>query len=115
MTASTETCCPHVRNREECEDCWRDADNAAEIRDLIAKADAALGQAVQAVYQAHSAIDELRSDRVYDIELAEGGDGADAVTELEQAARSLRHARRIIAARKRIEAEWAAKAAGTES
>lgn len=84
---------------DECDQCWRDADNAAEIKSLVVHADEAISEALRAVAQAESALDDLRSDHVYDIELADGGD---AKTELEQAARSLRHARRIIAARRRL-------------
>lgn len=91
--------CHHSRNPEECEDCWRDADNAAEIRDLIARADDALVQALTATGKARRAIEDLMSNRVYDIELA------DAVAELNRAGLSLRHAHRILAARKRLDEE----------
>lgn len=96
-----EAYCPHGRDAEDCEACWGDADNAAEIRILIADADSAMAKAVTATYQVHGAIEKLVSSRVYDVELAEG-DGGDAIAELDQAARSLRNARRIIDARKRL-------------
>lgn len=99
--ALTDEECPHLRNREDCEDCWRDADNLAEIKSLVAHADEAISEALRATAQAGSALRDLISDRVYDVELAEG-DGTDAWTELERAALSLRHARRIIAPRRRL-------------
>lgn len=94
--------CPHFRNAAECEDCWREAERDTEITDLVAKADNALVQALKATGQARTAIEELISNRVYDIELAEGPGGGDAVDELRQAGLSLRHAQRILAARKRL-------------
>ena len=93
--------CRHNRVAEDCEGCWRDADNVAEIRDLIAGADSAMAKAVTATYQVHGAIEKLISSRVYDVELAEGS-GGDAIAELDQAARSLRNVRRIIDDRKRL-------------
>jgi hypothetical protein len=88
-----------------CRECEQEAEYAlhdAEIRDLIATADGALVRALTATGQARGAIEDLISNRVYDIELAEGSEGPDAVAELLRAALSLRHAHRIIAARKRI-------------
>lgn len=84
---------------------WGDAENAAYIGELIARADDALVQALTATGKARGAIEELVSDRVYDIELAEGTEGPDAVAELHRAALSLRHAHRIIARRRQIAAE----------
>lgn len=92
-------------NPQRCEECWADAENAAEIRQLVASADDALAKALIATGTARRAIEELCSSRVYDIELAEGTEGPDAVAELERAALSLRHAHRVIANRKRILAE----------
>lgn len=99
--------CPHFRNPEDCEDCWRDADNLAEIRDLIIRADDALVQALTSAARARAAVEDLISNRVYDIELAEGTEGPDAVAELHRAALSLRHVHRILAARKRLLSEEA--------
>lgn len=90
---------------QQCDQCWGDAENASEIATLIARADDALAKALLATGAARRAVEELTSSRVYDIELAEGTEGPDAVAELERAALSLRHAHRIIAWRKRVLAE----------
>lgn len=90
---------------EDCDQCQSDAVNASEIAGLIRKADDMLAVAMKATGQARAAIEELAGSRVYDIELAEGAEGRDAVAELERAALSLRHAHRVIAWRKRVLAE----------
>ena len=90
---------------EDCDKCWQDADNWAEIGRLVARADDALVKALTSAGQARAAIESLISAQVYDIEMAEGTDGPDAVAELHRAALSLRHAHRIIAHRKRLLAE----------
>jgi hypothetical protein len=82
-----------------------DAENAAEIRSLVAHADEALVQALAATGQARSCIEDLIGAGVYDIELAESAEGPDAVAELHQAGLSLRHAHRIIAHRRNRLAE----------
>jgi hypothetical protein len=99
--------CIHAEGRApgDCDACWRDAENGSEIASLIARADDALVTALKATGQARTAIEELASNRVYDIELAEGTEGTDAEYELERAALSLRHVHRIIAHRKQILAE----------
>jgi hypothetical protein len=94
--------CPHLRDPRDCEQCWRDADNATEIRSLITHADEALKQALISLGQARSAVGDLASDRVYDVEVAETVAGADALEEMERAAMSLRHVHRIVADRKRL-------------
>ena len=92
--------CPHFRNPDDCEQCWADIDNAAEISDLVDKAAKNIQQAMNAVSTALSAVSEL-TGRVYDIEFAEGSRGRDSIAELEQAARSLRHVDRLVSERKR--------------
>ena len=97
--------CGSGKSPAECDQCCADAENATEIRRLILRADDMLAVAMKATGQARSAIEELTSSRVYDIELAENAEGQDAVAELERAGLSLRHAHRIIAWRKRVLAE----------
>lgn len=96
--------CPHApgRNPEDCDSCWRDADNIAEIASLNESARTALAEAERRLSCTRSDIAELVSSRVYDIELAEGTSGADALAELDRALLSLRHVRRILGERKRL-------------
>jgi hypothetical protein len=97
-----EPVCFRFPHPQDCDDCMRAAENAAEIRELVTRADEALRQALSATGKASGALGELAGNRVYDIEIAESLAGADAAGELERAALSLRHAHRIIAARKRL-------------
>lgn len=58
--------------------------------------------ALRAVTDATRVLRELTSNPVYDVELAEGTEGADADAELATAARALRNVARIVAERNRL-------------
>jgi hypothetical protein len=94
--------CPLCRDDQ---DEWQadiEADHAAEIDGLTCTLALAADDAERVIAQALGALTELVSDRVYDIELAEGSDGADAKAELEAAARAIRHVKRIAAHRREV-------------
>ncbi|MFE9099798.1 hypothetical protein [Actinomadura geliboluensis] len=74
-------------------------ENGARIAALVGDMTAQIDQAHTATNQAISTLYKLTSNGVYDIELVEGTDGDDAEAELAAAARALRNAARITAAR----------------
>ncbi len=78
-------------------------DNEAEIRDGVRELADLVADAERAVSHATAVLTRLRSNQVYDIELAEGGDGADMLHELDAAARALRNAARVAQWRRNLE------------
>lgn len=83
------------------------ADLAEQERDalvdtLVCETGEALLSAQSFAEEAGRKLRELTSNAVYDVELAEGYTGRDALSELDDALRSLRNAERIIAARARL-------------
>ena len=73
-------------------------DRDAEVDEAVAELARTISTARNAVSHATVTLTRLRSNQVYDVELAEGGNGADLLHELDVAARALRNAARI--------AEW---------
>lgn len=83
------------RAEREAEEAEREKQHWAEIDQLTCDFMNKIEEAERAVYQTHKAVSELTSSRVYDIEMAEGSEGGDALRELDIAATALRHVRRI--------------------
>lgn len=73
----------------------REAENAADIDRLTCNFANDVDEALAATFRTRQAVAALVSDQVYDIELAEGASGADALAELDTALRALRNAKRI--------------------
>ena len=94
--------CPHMRRPQDCEDREREEAHGRYIEILVRNASDRIEAALYDAAKAVKDIRELMSNEVYDIELAESADGADAIADLDDAARSLRRARRIIRDRQRL-------------
>lgn len=75
-----------------------DQEHGDYIATLVRETGEALLSALSYAAQAYAKVEELMSDGVYDVEIAEGN-GGDALAELDDAKRSLRNAKRIIAMR----------------
>ena len=87
----------------------------AEIDSLTCEFASKVEEAIRAVYETHRAVAELTGNRVYDVEMAEGSEGGDALRELDAAAFALRNVRRIAKWRRdRILAESAPVPAAVE-
>lgn len=71
-------------------------DNSAEITATRADLASELRQAHLHTGKAHTLLDVLRGDQMFDIEFAEGSEGADMSVHLGDAARSLRAALAIM-------------------
>jgi len=80
----------------ECEEREREEAHGKYIDHLVQVLAGEIGEALSFAGRAERSLRELRSNQVYDIELAEGGAGADMLAELQDAARHLRNAERII-------------------
>lgn len=70
-------------------------EHAAVIDSLTANFAAQSAAASKAVYDTRHTLAELTSPKVYDIELAEGAEGTDALADLDAALRLLRNVERI--------------------
>jgi hypothetical protein len=81
---------------DECEERERLEQHDRHIDHLVKMLDSTLRDAATALSAASGNLRELRSNEVYDIELTEGGAGADMLAELDDAARHLRNAERIV-------------------
>jgi hypothetical protein len=87
--------CAECVAQREADEAEREQQNDNEIDRLTCEFANKTAEAARAVFEAHRAVTALVSNSVYDIELAEGWDGPDALHELEVAARALRNAERI--------------------
>jgi hypothetical protein len=88
--------CHHFRDPAACDECAKEREHDQYIDHLVKMLDGTLRDAATALSAATGNLRELRSNEVYDIELADGGSGADMLAELEDAARHLRNAERIV-------------------
>lgn len=93
--------CPHFRNPATCEDCEQEEAEGRYLVTLVDRLGDQVTDAVASIAKAAKTLAELMTD-LHDIELVESTDGADLGAELADAARSLRRARRIVEARKRL-------------
>ena len=87
--------CPDCRAERAEDAAGAEADNVAEIDRLTCDFADSVIAAKRAVWAAQVAVKALLSDQVYDVEMAEGAAGGDALYELEAAERALRNAERI--------------------
>ena len=87
--------CPACIAQKEQDAADRDKENAAEIDRLTCDFAGWVDDALNHAREAHGAVEKLVSNQVYDVEMAEGPEGADALAELDTALRALRNAKRI--------------------
>lgn len=95
-----------------CIPCGMENDRNREIGALVAEYPGKVQLAERAVYEVRKVADELI--RLYDIETAEGSEGADALHELDEIQRRLRHVRRLADARLALEKTWQAAYANAQ-
>jgi hypothetical protein len=96
--------CHHYRDPATCEDCKQEEAEARYLVTVVDRLGDQVADAVASIAKAAKTLAELMAD-LYDIELVESSDGDDLKADLADAARSLRRARRIVQARKRLLAE----------
>ena len=83
--------CPHFRNPSDCDSCETEAQNAANIDHLVRQFPELVASAQRAIFEVQRTLDELVSNHVYDVELAESVKGKDAEGDLSTASRLLRN------------------------
>jgi len=83
--------CQHFRDPSACDSCETEAQNAASIDHLVRQLPELIASAQRAVSEVRGTLDELMSNHVYDVELAESVKGVDAKDDLEAASRLLRN------------------------
>lgn len=93
--------CPHFRDPKACDECAAEESHDLYIAQLVQALDGDIASALQFVSGATTSLLELRGP-AYDIELAEGWDGSDAMTDLGDAAKLLRNVQRIARERLRL-------------
>ena len=107
--------CAGCRADKEEEAADREREHDARIAQLVGDFTKQVAEAERAVYLVHRTVSEMTSNGVYDIEMAEGAEGGDALRELEIASRALRNVRRIAKWRTGLEREFEqARAASAE-
>lgn len=79
----------------ECHERDLEADRAVQIEYLVKKAQESTADAITAAGKAAKALAEL-TGQVYDIELAEGPEGSDALSDMAEASKRLRNVSRIL-------------------
>jgi hypothetical protein len=94
--------CGHFRDPKTCEGCAKEKEHDQYIAYLTKMLAEAVGDARRGAANADSRIRELIGLAVYDIEMAEGWEGADALADLKAADRLLRNVERIVRERLRL-------------